>query len=221
MYIQKKISHLFGGTRSLENQIDEFLDKVSESGMVFDRAMRVYLDQGPSEEFDAFLNQAADIERRGDDLRRAIETELYLRTLIPDLRADVLALLEGMDHLVNVYEGDLFRISIQSPDIPGEFHAGFVDLIETVVSCVDSVVLAARAFFRDIDAVRDHSSKTIFLETEADKIGTKLQRAIFASELPLERKMHLRYFVERIDELANSAEDVADELQIYTIKRRV
>ena len=96
-----------------------------------------------------------------------------------------------------------------------------MELTETVVSCVDSVVLAARAFFRDIDAVRDHSSKTIFLETEADKIGTKLQRAIFASALPLERKMHLRYFVERIDELANSAEDVADALQIYTIKRRV
>jgi len=221
MYMQKKVSHLFGGTKSLENQIDEFLDKVSESGMVFDRAMRVYLAHGPSEEFDGFLAQAADIERRGDDLRRSIEAELYARTLIPDLRADVLALLEGMDHLVNVYEGDLFRISIQSPDIPEEFHAGFIDLIETIVSCVDSIVLAARAFFRDIDAVRDHSSRTIFLETEADKIGTKLQRAIFASTLPLERKMHLRYFVERIDELANSAEDVADALQIYTIKRRV
>jgi uncharacterized protein len=221
MYLQKKVSHLFSGTRSLENQIDEFLDKVSEAGMVFGRALRVYLNQGPSEEYDSFLNQAADIERRGDDLRRAIEAELYVRTLIPDLRADVLALLEGMDHLINVYEGDLFRISIQSPDILKEFHAGFIELTDTVVSCVDSVVLAARAFFRDIDVVRDHSSKTIFLETEADKIGTKLQRAIFASALPLERKMHLRYFVERIDELANSAEDVADALQIYTIKRRV
>lgn len=221
MYLQKKVSHLFSGTRSLENQIDEFLDKVSESGMVFDRAIRVYLNQGPSEEFNNFLNQAANIERRGDDLRRAVEAELYVRTLIPDLRADVLALLESMDHLINVYEGDLFRISIQSPDIPDEFHSGFIELTETVVSCVDSVVLAARAFFRDIDAVRDHSSKTIFLETEADKTGTKLQRAIFASALPLERKMHLRYFVERIDELANSAEDVADALQIYTIKRRV
>jgi predicted phosphate transport protein (TIGR00153 family) len=221
MYLQKKVSHLFSGTRSLENQIDEFLDKVSESGMVFDRAIRVYLNQGPSEEFNNFLNQAANIERRGDDLRRAVEAELYVRTLIPDLRADVLALLESMDHLINVYEGDLFRISIQSPDIPDEFHAGFIELTETVVSCVDSVVLAARAFFRDIDAVRDHSSKTIFLETEADKTGTKLQRAIFASALPLERKMHLRYFVERIDELANSAEDVADALQIFTIKRRV
>ena len=221
MYLQKKVSHLFSGTRSLENQIDEFLDKVSEAGMVFGRAMRVYLNQGPSEEFNTFLNQAADIERRGDELRRAIESELYVRTLIPDLRADVLALLEDMDHLCNVYEGDLFRISIQSPDIPQEFHAGYTELVETVVNCVDSVVLAARAFFRDIDAVRDHCSKTIFLETEADKIGTRLQRAIFASALPLERKMHLRYFVERIDELANSAEDVADALQIYTIKRRI
>ena len=221
MYLQKKVSHLFSGTRSLENQIDEFLDKVSEAGMVFGRAMRVYLDQGPSDEFNSFLDQAADIERRGDELRRTIEAELYVRTLIPDLRGDVLALLESMDHLVNVYEGDLFRISIQSPDIPEQFHAGYTELVETVMSCVDSVVLAARAFFRDIEAVRDHCSKTIFLETEADKIGTKLQRAIFASSLPLERKMHLRYFVERIDELANSAEDVADALQIYTIKRRI
>ena len=221
MYLKKKVSHLFSGTRSLENQIDEFLDKISEAGMVFGRAMRVYLDQGPSDEFDSFLDQAADIERRGDELRRTIEAELYVRTLIPDLRGDVLALLESMDHLVNVYEGDLFRISIQSPDIPEQFHAGYTELVETVMSCVDSVVLAARAFFRDIEAVRDHCSKTIFLETEADKIGTKLQRAIFASSLPLERKMHLRYFVERIDELANSAEDVADALQIYTIKRRI
>ena len=221
MYLQKKVSHLFSGTRSLENQIDEFLDKISEAGMVFGRAMRVYLDLGPSDEFNSFLDQAADIERRGDELRRTIEAELYVRTLIPDLRGDVLALLESMDHLVNVYEGDLFRISIQSPDIPEQFHAGYTELVETVMSCVDSVVLAARAFFRDIEAVRDHCSKTIFLETEADKIGTKLQRAIFASSLPLERKMHLRYFVERIDELANSAEDVADALQIYTIKRRI
>jgi predicted phosphate transport protein (TIGR00153 family) len=221
MYLQKKVAHLFSGTRSLENQIDEFLDKVSEAGMVFGRAMRVYLEKGPSDEFDSFLDHAADIERRGDELRRTIESELYLRTLIPDLRGDVLALLESMDHLVNVYEGDLFRISIQSPDIPEQFHSGYMELVETVMSCVDSVVLAARAFFRDIEAVRDHCSKTIFLETEADKIGTKLQRAIFASSLPLERKMHLRYFVERIDELANSAEDVADALQIYTIKRRI
>ena len=61
----------------------------------------------------------------------------------------------------------------------------------------------------------------MFFESEADKISTKLQRGIFASDLPLERKIHLRYFVERIDDVANKAEDVADTLQIYTIKRKI
>ena len=220
MYFQK-VTSLFGRTRALENQVDEFLDKVSEAGLVFGRAVRVYLDQGACAEFEAFMAQETAIEEREDTLRRSIEIELYARTLIPDLRGDVMRLLEDIDSLVNAFEGHLFRISIQKPDIPKEFHKGFIDLTETVVTCVDSVVLAARAFFRDIESVRDHASKTMFFESEADKISTKLQRGIFGSDLPLERKIHLRYFVERIDDVANKAEDVADSLQIYTIKRKV
>ena len=212
---------LFNKTRALEQQIDEFLDKVSEAGLVFNRALDVYLVNGANDDFDRFLEQEANIEGIGDALRRSIEIELYAETLIPDLRGDVLRLLEDMDHLMNVYEGNLYRISIQKPDIPEEFREGFRELTRTVVDCVESVVLASRSFFRDINAVRDHNAKVIFFETEADKIGTKLQRAIFSSNLPLDHKSHLRYFVERIDELANSAEDVADTLAIYAIKRRV
>lgn len=212
---------LFNKTRALEQQIDEFLDKVSQAGLVFSRAIEVYLADGATDEFEAFLEQEEKIEGKGDSLRRTIEIELYAQTLIPDLRGDVLRLLEDMDHLVNVYEGNLFRISIQRPEVPEQFHAGFLDLTRTVVTCVESVVLAARSFFRDMNAVRDHNAKVMFYETEADKIGTKLQRAIFGSGLPLEHKNHLRYFIERIDELANAAEDVADTLAIYAIKRRV
>jgi len=216
-----KPTRLFGRTRELEAQIDEFLDKVTQSGLVFTRAMQLYLEQGPCEEFDAFLKQEERIETRGDDLRRGIETELYSQTLIPDFRGDVLRLLEEMDGLTNIYEANLFRFSVQRPDIPREFHKGFKDLTEAAVICVDEVVLASRAFFRDIEAVRDHCSKVLFFETEADKIGTRLQREIFSSSLPLEHKIHMRYFVERIDELANAAEDIADALSIFTIKRRV
>lgn len=212
---------LFNKTRVLEQQIDEFLDKVSQAGLVFNRAIEVYLADGASEEFEGFLKQEERIEGKGDALRRTIEIELYAQTLIPDLRGDVLRLLEDMDHLVNVYEGNLFRLSIQQPDVPEQFREGFLELTRTVVTCVETVVLAARSFFRDMNAVRDHNAKVIFYETEADKIGTRLQRAIFGSDLPLEHKSHLRYFIERIDELANAAEDVADTLAIYTIKRRV
>ena len=61
-----------------------------------------------------------------------------------------------------------------------------------------------------------------WLESEADKLSTQFLRRIFASsELDLAQKMHLRYFVERIDEIANVAEDLSDSLAIYAIKRRI
>ena len=219
MYL-RKITHLFSGTRALENQIGEFLDKVTEAGLVFEKAVAIYLAEGVNGAYDSFLDQEQEIESREDALRRSIESELFARTLIPDLRADVMTLLEDTDGIVNMFEANLFRISIQQPEIPAEFHPGFRDLVETVIRCVESAVLAARAFFRDMNSVRDHAARTIFLESEADKLSTRLQRSVFSSDLPLERKIHLRYFIERIDDIANEAEDLADSLQIYTIKRR-
>lgn len=215
-----KVTNIFGRTRALESQIDEFLDKVSEAGLVFSRAMKVYLAQGSCPEFESFLEHETHVEHRGDDLRRTIETALYAQTLIPDFRGDVLSLLEDMDNLVNIYEANLYRFSIEKPVIPSEYHRDFQDLTETVVTCVETVVLAARAFFRDIEAVRDYNAKVMFYESEADKISTKLKRAVFASDLDLACKTQLRYFVDRVDELANEAEDIADYLAIYTIKRK-
>lgn len=217
-----KVPSLFGRTKELEGQIDEFLDIVTKSGLVFKRAIDVYMDKGPCNDFEEFLSQVRSTETRGDVLRRDIENKLYVHTLIPDLRGDVLSLLEHVDNIVNIYEADLFRFSIQTPEIPTEFNKGFIKLSETVVTSVESLVFASRAFFRDINTVRDHISKVLFYESEADRISTKLQRKIFASdELDLTRKRHLQYFVENIDELANTAEDVADELSIYTIKRKI
>jgi len=216
-----RTTRLFSRTRELEREIDEFLDKIVQASLVFQRALNLYLERGACEEFDRFLHQEKDIETRGDQLRRSIETYLYTRTLIPDLRGDVLSLLEDMDKLANEFEGNMFRFSIQQPSIPEEFHGGFREITETVVNCVECVVMAARSFFRDIETVRDHNTKVMFFETEADKISTRLQRAIFAGDLPLESKRHLSYFVERIDDIANAAEDIADELAIYSIKRTI
>ena len=44
---------------------------------------------------------------------------------------------------------------------------------------------------------------------------------IFDSNLSLDQKMHLRYFVEKIDRICDQAEDISDEIQIYAIKRSV
>ena len=216
-----KSTALFGRTRALERQIEEFLDALSEAGLIFQRGIKVFLRDGASDEFMEALHEVGAMETRGDEIRRSVEAQLYEQTLIPDLRADVLSLLEDLDWLFGIFQANCYRFANERPDIPPEYHRDFMDLTETSVTCVDCVVMAARAFFRNIEAVRDHNHKVIFYETEADKICTKLKTAIFDSDLPLERKIHLRYFVDRVDEAANAAEDVTDELAIYTIKRSI
>ena len=212
---------LFGRTRALERQIEEFLDAISEAGLIFQRGIKVYLSEGASPEFMEVLSDVSAIETRADEIRRSVEAQLYEKTLIPDLRGDVLSLLEDMDWLIGVFQANCYRFATEKPDIPREYAREFMDLTETTVTCVDCLVMAARAFFRNIEAVRDHNHKVVYYETEADKICTKMKTAIFDSDLPLERKMHLRYFIDRLDEAANAAEDVADELAIYTIKRSI
>jgi len=212
---------LFRRTKALESEIDDFLDKVSQSALLFKHAVRIYLSAGCSEEFTDKLRQVNEWESVADGLRRGIEKQLYSQTLIPESRGDVLGLLENLDSVVNLFEGTLWALSIETPEIPAEFRDDFETLTDMSVLAVEALVLAARAFFRNIQAVGDHNHKVMFYEKEADKVGSKLKREIFGSDLSLSHKMHLRSFVEHIDEVADRSEDVADRLAIYTIKRSI
>ena len=60
-----------------------------------------------------------------------------------------------------------------------------------------------------------------FYEKESDVQYSLLARKIFETTLPLDQKIHLQYFVERIDRICDQAEDIADEVQIYAIKRTI
>jgi len=216
-----KTQSLFGQTKQLEREIDQFVDILSEVGLSFKALVSLYLDNNVSEKFDEIVKQVGEMESRADKITKEVERTLYEDTLIPDARSDVLRLLENMDELIGMYQGNCYNFSIQKPDFPKEFHKDLRLLTENVVNCVESLCLAVRSFFRDIKSVRDNAHKVVFYERESDKQFTSLARKIFDSDLSLERKMHLRYFVEKIDRICDEAEDIADEIQIYAIKRSV
>ena len=49
---RNKDIHLFQRTRALENEIDEFLDKLSQSSLMFKIAVRMYLSHGYTPDFE-------------------------------------------------------------------------------------------------------------------------------------------------------------------------
>ncbi len=220
MALDKQLS-VFRRTKALENEIDVFMDNLSQSALAFTLAVKTFLHHGRSAEFEEKLSQVNELESSSDDLRRGIETQLYSQTLIPESRGDVLGLLENLDSVLNLCEGALWGFSIENPDIPPELHGDYTALVDQVTAAVESLVLACRAFFRNVEMVGDHMHKVMFYEKEADKVSTKLKRRIFDSDLELAHKLHLRHFVEMIDNVADRSEDVADRLAIYAIKRQI
>ena len=179
----------------------------------------MFLEHGVTEDFVTHAEQIGHIESRADELRREIETGLYEQNLIPDLRADVLSLVEDLDAILNAYDASGYRFTIEQPVFPATLHPDVLAIVESVTNSVEQITIAARTFFRDFNSCRDYIHKVRFYESEADRISTKIKRAVYSSDLPLANKMHVSSFVEMIDNLADMAEDITDKLAIYVIKR--
>jgi len=203
----------------IEMQIDDFLNQISEAGLLFKTGVDTYL-RGNKDAFIKKIDEIAEVEHRGDTLRRSIQEQLYLKTLIPESRGDVLELLENMDALLDRFKGAIWRFEIERIEITPKFHDEFKELVSNVVEASEAIVRSVRAFFKDTKAVADHMHKVSFWETESDKVSTSLQRKIFRQkDMRLSHRMQLREFVRHVDKIADRAEDVADKLNIFVIKR--
>ena len=175
---------LFKRTKQLELKVDEILDVVSQSAMVFEQAIESYLYEGVGERFEQRLEQMVGLENRGDELGLQVELEMYHETLIPDARGDVLTLLEALDGIVNSFKGVLFYFSTETPDIPEDLRKQYHELAKLSCAAVESLVLAARAFFRDVNTVNDHLHKVHYYEKDADVLVTKMRRESFKETCP-------------------------------------
>jgi hypothetical protein len=211
---------LFRRTRALEAQIDQLLDAISEGCLVFGQGIEDYL-RSDLDRFEQRLRAIGEFEHKADALRREIETRLYTESLIPDHRGDVLGLLENIDNVIDEAKKTLAQFAVERPEIPPDLSADYLDLAHASVESAQHIVSAVRAFFRDITAVPDHIHKVYFYEKEADRLADRLKRKIFARDLELARKIHLRYFCLHVETVSDRAEDVADRLSIYTIKRTI
>jgi len=208
----------FGRTRALQGQIDEFLDAVSRGGLIFQRGLRACIERR-LEIAEQKLVQITELEHHADDLRRSTETTLYAEMLIPESRGDVLNLLGDLDDLLDGFKSSLMGFVVERPDVPDAFRSGVIDLGAIVTESCEQTVQAARAFFRDAPNIRDHIHKIGHYEAESDEVTLRLRKAIFAHDMPLAQKLHLRGHIQGISQIADAAEDCGDRLTIYAIKR--
>ena len=212
---------LLSKTKSLENEIDKFHNKLIDVSMTFSKAVKSYMKGEKNKDFKKYSIQIKNIEHEADSLRRDIENKLYSHNLLPDLRADVLELVENLDKIINKFEEVAYMFYAEAPEIPEEYRTQFIELGKLSAECAENTCKASRAFFRDLSTLRDYSQKVYFIEHESDVCSREMIESIFASPRPLSEKLQLRQFIDGIAEIADEAEDFIDKLLIFAIKRDI
>ena len=85
---------------------------------------------------------------------------------------------------------------------------------------IKALVQATDALFSDLRPTRFLTEEVSRQESEVDKVEKLLLKAIFDnSELELAHKKQLKEIVQYIGRISNLAEDVADAILIFAIKR--
>jgi hypothetical protein len=142
--------------------------------------------------------------------------------LIPESRGDVLGLLETTDNVIDATKKVLSHFDVERPQVREFLRPVLLKLARASAQALDNVVRGNRAFFKNQEGVEDFIHKVHFYEHEADQLEEQAKRAIFGAEEieRLSEKLQLRDFVELIASLSDEAEDVAERLSVYAIKRQ-
>ena len=215
-----KIMFNFKHTNKSIDLIEEFLTIIDQGSLIFKDGVKNYL-QGKRENFDDNLKTLSNLSSDADIKKREIENMLYTQSLMPQLRGDILKLLEELNNIIDLAKSNLFEFDVEVPLIPSELNQDLIKLTELSSSAIDSLIPASRAYFRDPVSVKEQLHRVYLYEKEADKLALTIKRRVFQeiTNLKLSEKIHLRYFTLHIEILSDVAEKAADVLSIMAIKR--
>jgi len=170
-------------------------------------------------------------EHRIDVRKREIRQNLPKGVFLPVDRSDLLAFLKPQDSIAD-FAQDVVHILTLRPgySIPEGVRDGLSELVDAVIRTVDAYVetvdklsRVARFSFRekDISQVIEAIERVEELEHEADVIGMRLGREIFASEGELGPVgvYHLSELAKTIGEVADNAARAADRLRTMLARR--
>lgn len=216
------MNSIFKKSIELNIKIEKFLDTISQSLLLLEKAIIAYLD-ADYETFDETFKRIRTLETEADNLEVEIKTSLYKFMLLPDTRADVLSLVKSLDNIIDATEEISKEFHIQKPIFPTSLNPTILNLVSNTNKAADALLLAARAFLGELHLASAHISKIKFYEHESDILEEKINYALFNDQIvsDLAEKRQLKYFISMIAGISDEAELIGDKLSIFIIKREI
>ncbi len=206
-------------TKNLILKIDEFFDNIDLGIVVFKEAIKAFIDKD-MKSYLRHLSKIEVLESNADKLQRSIENEMITHSILPQHKAEVTALIDEMDEIIDSLKRTLSEFYIEMPEIPESLGQSFINLSEVSSSAAEELVPAARAYFKAPYTVREKLLKVYYFESETDKISLGIKKIIFQemNDLDLAHKSHLRYIIHHVENISDLSQKAADLLSGMAIK---
>lgn len=209
---------LFQRNRDLRQQLSTYVEKARQVADCLREGLRHYRSQG-LQDLEQFVRISHRDESECDRVRRQVERDLFAKSLLPESREDVMALLEHLDLVVNQAEDVLRQIMLQRLELPGAFQDAYAELGERCYQAFSVLLEQAGAALSNDPRTRELGDAVKACESRIDETEQGLVAAVFASDLELARKLHVRDLVTLTAAIGDLAEDAANLLTVFALKR--
>lgn len=215
------MSFLFQKQKRVEEMIYNYVEHFLECSESFNTGIKCYLEKGTGADFDFWVNKTHKEESALDDLRRAIEMELYSKALLPESRGDILILLETTDRIPNKLESILFQIQCEDLILPDGLLVDLEGLLTHSFESCQLVGEAIKNLFQKRDKILDITRRIDQIESYCDHIERRMITKIFRSNIDSGEKVLLKQLILQIGDITDGAENVSDRIIISSVKGQI
>jgi len=203
----------------LEDRLAAYRQRLWDCVEQTQKSLNAYCASGDLQQLRQEVHTIHRVESEADDIRREIEVMMYSRALFPESRGDILSLLETMDKVPDQAEDVARNIADQMIAVPDFLHPDLSLLLDINCRCVAAMLECVGKMFTDFQHATTIIGRIDELESEADRVQSRLIQQIFASDVRDMAKILLRDLVNEIAAISDNAQDVGDRVRVMVAKR--
>ena len=209
-------------SRSIEGDLDRYLDAVADATAIFREAVDGYLRTDKDGTCWRQARKITEKMRTLDDLQQHLETGVYSQASAGILISEMVDPMTGVSRMLKDMKRQITSFAVASDHsgvgqcIPSHLVPDILELTDVVCAAVGALVESYRPGARwwELVSSDDKELRVSGLENQADQLSMQVLRKIFVEdELDIESKLLLAQLVEEMDRVADHAEKIDLDLR--------
>lgn len=204
--------------------VDRHYDYVLESYELFVQFMDEFLTGGITPQAEELCSKIDRKEKDADATRRAIVNEFMSGGMLAQTRTELLRIVELADGVANKAQDVSRQILYENVSFPDDLKVDVRNMVVLTSQQLTALSTAIELLFSNYEQlIKDNSilEEVKAFENRVDDEELLLIRSVFAMDIPLAEKNHMKYFISKIADVSDLIEDIADAIQIMVVLRKV